>query len=426
MSKNAFSQPLISVASGAVGAALTLIIALLVGVNFFPMDIKTDVTSPPSIDQIPTDTAIYIPSEPSLEAWDNHITATIAKVQPAVVSIAVTKDLPKYRTQARDPFYGGFFDDPFFDQFFGRVPQGRQESDLELETERTHVGGGSGFLVSSDGIVVTNRHVINDESAEYTVITLDGSEFEAKVLARDPFFDLAYLKIEPKDGNEFPYLDFADSDQIKLGQSVLAIGNALDEFRNTVTRGIVSGLNRKLMAGTGYGSAEIIEQAIQTDAAINPGNSGGPLLNINGQVIGVNTAVSLQGQLIGFALPSNLVKRGLDQVKTTGKISRAWLGIRYQLITDDLIKKNNLKVDHGALILRGADPTELAVMPGSPADKAGLRENDIILEINGQKITEERSLASIIATLYPGDTAELKISRAGEDQTITVTLEERE
>lgn len=180
------------------------------------------------------------------------------------------------------------------------------------------------------------------------------------------------------------------------------------------------------MARTGFGTAEVIEEAIQTDAAINPGNSGGPLLDINGKVIGVNTAMSLQGQLIGFALPSNLVKRGLAQVQATGKISRAWLGVRYQMIDDELMEDKDLQFDYGALIVSGQDSAEPAIVPGSPADNAGLRENDIILEVDGDKINRNNSLMRVIAGKSPGDTIELKISRSGEEQTIRVTLEERE
>ncbi len=356
--------------------------------------------------------------EPVYEFEEDRVVSAVEKVQPAVVSIMVTKDLPKYeRYYQLDPFFEDFFSDPFFQ---GLVPGGRR-SDEPIEMENRHIGGGSGFFVTEDGLIVTNKHVVLDEEAEYTVVTYAGDKYQARVLVRDPIFDLAYLKVE---GQGFSYLEFADSDQIKLGQTVLAVGNALDEFRNTVTMGIVSGLNRRLTAGSSNGSAEVIESAIQTDAAINPGNSGGPLVDLNGRVIGVNTAVSLQGQLIGFALPSNLVKRGVEQVRDNGKIVRRYLGVRYQLVTKDMIQKNNLKVDYGALILRGLDINELAVMPGSPADKAGLRENDIILEINGRKIDEEHSLAGLIAGFVPGDEVELKIYRAGEELSVKAVLEE--
>jgi len=348
---------------------------------------------------------------------EEQIMSTIDKVKPAVVTIIITKDLPKY-TQQADPFFQQFFSDPFFGNMMPQMQQQQQQAPV---MEKRQIGGGSGFLATADGLIVTNRHVVNDEAAEYTVITNDGTKYPAKVLARDPVLDLAYIKIEGKD---FKYLTFGDSDKVRLGQSVLAIGNALDEFRNTVTMGIVSGLNRKLTASGGAAGAEVIESAIQTDAAINPGNSGGPLVDIQGKVIGINTAMATDGQLIGFALPANLIKRGVEQVQTTGKIVRPYLGVRYQLINEDMIKKNQLKVTHGAIVLRGNDPSELAVLPGSPADKAGLRENDIILSIDGKDITEEMSPTAAISGKAPGDEITIKLSRAGQEMEVKAKLEE--
>lgn len=338
-----------------------------------------------------------------------RIIAAIEKVQPAVVTIVITKDLPKYTASpGLDPFFDGFFSGPSLN------------NPMPPQTEKTQIGGGSGFFVSADGMIVTNRHVVSDEQAEYTVVTYDGQKYPAKVLARDAVLDLAVLKVEGKD---FKFLTFGDSDKLKLGQTVLAIGNALDEFRNTVTTGIVSGLNRRLTAGD-KGGVELIESAIQTDAAINPGNSGGPLVDLNGQVIGINTAMALDGQSVGFALPSNSVKRDVEQVQQVGRIIRPHLGVRYQLVTDELISKKQLKVTHGAIVARGQDASELAVLPGSPADKAGLKENDIILQVDGIDINEEHSLSALIARRMPGDMIQLKISRAGAEQTLTATLEE--
>ncbi|MDD5726056.1 MAG: trypsin-like peptidase domain-containing protein [Patescibacteria group bacterium] len=338
-----------------------------------------------------------------------RVIAAIEKVQPAVVTIVITKDLPKYvASPGLDPFFNGFFSDP------------PQNNPTPPQTEKTRIGGGSGFFVSADGMIVTNRHVVSDEEADYTVVTSDGKKYPAKILARDAILDLAILKVEGKD---FRFLTFGDSDKLKLGQTVLAIGNALDEFRNTVTSGIVSGLNRRLTAGDN-GGAELIESAIQTDAAINPGNSGGPLVDVNGQVIGINTAMALDGQSVGFALPSNSIKRDVEQVQQSGKIIRPFLGVRYQLVNDELISKNQLKVTHGAIVTRGQDASELAVLPGSPADKAGLKENDIILQVDGVDINEEHSLSALIARRMPGDKIQIKISRGGEEQVLTATLEE--
>ena len=276
-------------------------------------------------------------------------------------------------------------------------------------------------MVSSDGLILTNKHVVDDTEAEYTVLMNDGKRYTATVLARDPVLDLAVVKIDMK--NLTP-LSLGDSDSVKIGETVIAIGNALGEFRNTVTKGVVSGIGRTVTAsGTADGS-EVIEGAIQTDAAINPGNSGGPLLNLQGEVIGVNTAMSQAGQLIGFALPINEAKRVIDSVERYGKIIRPYVGVRYVMINEEIAKANQLPVQEGALITRGEQRTDLAIMPGSPADKAGLAENDIILELDGQKVDKDNSLARLIARHSPGDTVTLKILHKGEEKEVKVKLEQ--
>lgn len=341
----------------------------------------------------------------------NEEAATIAAVReaaPATVSIAVTKDLSK--------FYQGFELSPF-EEFFGLPSPFLGPAPREGKQQ---VGGGTGFLISSDGLVLTNKHVVSDPEAEYTVITSDGKQYPLKVLAQDSFIDVAIGKIE---ANNLPTVRLGDSDKIEIGQTVIAIGNTLSEFRNTVTKGVISGRNRRVVAG-GSGFSEVIEEALQTDAAINPGNSGGPLINLAGEVIGVNTAVSRAGQLIGFAIPINSVKSVVDSVKKFGKIVRAYLGVRFIVINETIAKANKLPRDYGALILRGQRPEELAVMPGSPADKAGLVENDIILEIDGQKITEEQSLASVVRAKKPGDKVTLKVWHKEKEKNITVELGE--
>mgnify|MGYP001563906725 CR=1 FL=1 len=285
---------------------------------------------------------------------------------------------------------------------------------------KRRIGGGSGFLVSADGFIVTNKHVVEDEQAEYSVILRNGETKTAKVLARDPVLDLAILDI---DGENYPYATFGDSDALKAGQTVIAIGNALDQFRNTVTKGIVSGLNRHLQAQNNM-NTETIEEAIQTDAAINPGNSCGPLVDLEGRVVGVNTATSFSGQLIGFALPANLAKRDLAQVQKFGRVTRSFLGIRYLVINEDLVKKNQLTVDYGVLVSRGESRTDLAVIPGSPADKAGIVENDIILSVDETKINEEYSLSSLVGRRSPGDVINVRILRHGEEKDVAVTLGE--
>jgi serine protease Do len=240
------------------------------------------------------------------------------------------------------------------------------------------------------------------------------------VIATDPSNDLAVLKIE---ATGLTPVEFGDSTKLDIGQTVIAIGNALGQFRNTVTKGVISGLARHVTAGDGQ-STETLEDVIQTDAAINPGNSGGPLLNIAGQVIGVNTAVSQAGQLIGFAIPGNQAKQVFESVKKNGKIVRSFLGVRYIPITKTLQEQNKLTVDYGVLIQRGNTRDELAVIPASPADKAGLVENDIILEIDGQKLNTDTSLAGIIQKHAPGDSITLKVISKGKEKSITATLEE--
>lgn len=340
------------------------------------------------------------------------IVNVVRRSLPSVVSIVITKDVPIYRNLNTFPF--GF--DPFSD-FFGAPQQPQSQG-----TEKQKIGGGTGFFVSADGLILTNKHVIADESADYTVILNNGKEYKATVVGRDSANDLAVLKII---GANFPTLPLGDSSNLELGQSVIAIGNALGEFGNTVSTGVVSGLSRSITAsGTGIGTEQLVG-VLQTDAAINPGNSGGPLLNSNGEVIGINTAVATGAQNIGFAIPINEAKQVIESVKKTGRIVRPFLGVRYVIITPELAKAQNLTVDYGALIVRGESQTDLAIVPGSPADKAGIVENDIILEISGQKITVDNPLAQAITRYGVGDKVPLKILHRGEEKNIEVTLAER-
>lgn len=340
----------------------------------------------------------------------------VSSASPAVVSIIISKDVPvieQYWQQMPGWPFGGGND---FGPFGFSLPQYRQNG-----TQKQEVGGGSGFLISNDGMIVTNKHVVSQTDAEYTVFTNDGTKYDAQVVARDPMNDIAIIKIK---ATNTPSLQFANSDQLKVGQSTIAIGNALGEFRNTVSVGVVSGLSRSIVAGDSTsGAAEQIDQVIQTDAAINPGNSGGPLLDLSGTVIGVNVAMAQGGSNIGFALPANLVKSVVDSVKTSGKIIRPFLGVRYTLITPALKQSKNLSVDYGALIVRG-DNSEPAVVSGSPADKAGLRENDIILEVNGTKIDSQHTLAALVQQKKVGDKMTLKVKHNDAENTVTVTLEE--
>ncbi|MDD2731893.1 MAG: trypsin-like peptidase domain-containing protein [Candidatus Pacebacteria bacterium] len=350
----------------------------------------------------------------------------VKEVSPAVVSIIVSKDVPI----VEEYFYNPFKE---YEQFFGpspfeyQIPQYRQ-----IGTEKKEIGGASGVIISEDGIILTNKHVVSDEEAEYIVFTNDGSKYPAKVLARDPVQDLAVIKIEPEkqmdeSGNaavkSFPTARLGDSDSLEIGQTVITIGNALGEFRNTVSKGVVSGLGRTITA-SGGGIIETLEDVIQTDAAINKGNSGGPLVNLKGEVIGINTATVLEAQSIGFSIPINRAKRDIEQIKSLGKIVYPFLGVRYVLVNEKIKKDNNLSVDYGALIVKG-DNGEKAVWPDSAAYKAGLKENDVILEVNGERITQENSLAKILMRYNPNDKISLKVLREADEMNIEVVLGER-
>ena len=350
---------------------------------------------------------------PSVSSEESLLVSLVDKSTPGVVSVVISKDVPKYRS---------FFDDPDFPSFFFGRPFGGNSNSDQGETEKQTVGEGSGFFVSSDGTIVTNKHVVEDLQADYTVITSDKKEHVARVLARDPVQDIAILKI---DGDGFPALDLGDSENVRVGQTAVAIGNSLGEFSNTVSRGIISGLKRSLVAGSGMGAAERLSGIIQTDAAINPGNSGGPLLNLSGEVIGVNVAMAQGAQNIGFAIPINSIKHALKEVRDTGKISAPFLGVRSVAITPEIQKANNLPFGYGALVVRGQNVTDLAVLPGSPADKADIIENDIILEIDGAKIDTDTQLADAIAAKHVGDTVTLKVWHKGATRDVSVTLEER-
>lgn len=350
---------------------------------------------------------------PSIAIMESSaIVDVVKKASPAVVSIVISKDLSKIPGYGRNSF--GF--DPF-DQLFGfnrPTPQAPQEPNVQK------VGAGSGFLVSSDGLILTNKHVVSDASASYTVLMSDGKSYEAKVVGTDPVNDIALVKI---DITNAPTLTLASSDNLDIGQTVIAIGNSLGQYSNTVTAGVVSGIGRSITAG-GNDGTEQLDGVIQTDAAINPGNSGGPLLNIAGQVIGINTAIDQEGQSVGFAIPSNDAQKDLDSFNKTGKITRPFLGVRYLMITADVAKQQKLPKDYGALVSRGEQVADVAVVPGSPADKAGIIENDIILQVNAQKLDEQHTLAGALRKFSTGDVITLKLYRKGEEKTVQVTLEE--
>lgn len=391
--------------------------------SFFYLEVR-DYLSELNIDLPQADSALnaeYVPQTTQEES----IISAVKENSPAVVSIIITKNIPVMERYYYNPFEN-------FEEFFGQdfqlqVPQYRQNG-----TEEKEIGGGTGFIVSEDGMILTNKHVVTDEEANYTVFTNDGKKHPAKVLARDPFQDLAVIKIEPakvvdESGQfiiqSFPKVKLGDSETLQIGQTVVAIGNALGEFRNTVSAGVVSGLKRTITA-SGGGLSETLEDVIQTDAAINKGNSGGPLLNLRGEVIGINTAMVQEAQSIGFAIPINKAKKDLEQIKKIGKIVYPFLGVRYVLINEQIQEKNNLDVNYGALIDNGLEGEE-AVVKGSAAENAGLKIKDIILEINGEKITVDNPLTPLIQKYNPGDKINLKILRGGKEEVVPVTLGEK-
>jgi len=351
-------------------------------------------------------------------AYEQKIIEVVQKSSPAVVSIIITKNVPIVERYYTNPFEEL---PPEFQQFFWPFFQFEIPQYQERGTEKREVGGGTGFIISSDGLILTNKHVVSDENAEYTVFLTNGDKYQAKILAQDPIDDIALIKIE---ANNLPTLPLGNSDGVQLGQTVIAIGNALSEFRNTVSVGVVSGLARSVVASDQMGNVETIEDVIQTDAAINFGNSGGPLINLNGEVIGINTAIASGAENIGFAIPINRASKDIRSYQTSGKISAPFIGIRYTIITPSLQKEKNLPVDYGALVSKGQNG-EPAVFPDSPAASAGIKEGDIILEINGQKITVDRSLSAIIKNYNAGEKIILKVLRDQQELNIEVVLADR-
>jgi serine protease Do len=351
---------------------------------------------------------------------ENQIVKIVKDVSSAVVSVIATKDLPVIEQYFVTPF-----EDEFFQRFippellpYFQAPQYRQKG-----TEKRQIASGTGFFISSDGFLATNKHVVEDTGAEYWIIMNDGRKFKAEVLARDPIQDVAVLKAETPKTGDYNFIPLGDSDKLNVGQTVIAIGNALGEFQNTVSVGVISGLNRTLVASGNRGS-EVLQEVIQTDAAINPGNSGGPMIGLSGEAIGINTAMAQAAENIGFALPINFIKKALADIKEFGKIQYAYLGIRYLIINNQIKEEKKLSVDYGALIAKGPNG-EQAVMENSPAQKAGLKEGDIILEFGGIRITQNTTLASLINRRRAGEIIALKVLRDGKELTLSVTLATR-
>lgn len=340
----------------------------------------------------------------------SQLISQIAKtVGPSVVSISVTlredaPDLP-----------------PELEGLFGE------------QAPRTQQAAGTGVILNEEGIIITNRHVVPEGADAVSVTLSDGTELESvSVIGRTgpaDSLDIAFLKINDDEGKDLLPAKIGDSSAAQVGDYVVAIGNALGQFQNTVTSGIISGFGRSVFAqsdsgSSGAGDLESLDNLIQTDAAINQGNSGGPLVNLNGEVIGINTAVAGRGQNVGFAIPTNDIKGLIRQVLRNGEVTRPFIGVRYIPLTADIAKENELSVMSGAYIIPSEDPDNPSVLPGTPAARAGLKEGDVITKVAGKTVNERNSLTSLLGAFDPGEKVELTIVREGRERDISITLGE--
>ncbi len=347
----------------------------------------------------------------------DQVVETIKKTMPAVVSIIISKSLKDIEKELPAELFHLF---PM-----GEAPKLDIPEDKIDAHGMVQIGGGSGFFIDPMGIILTNKHVVSDSNAEYTVLDSENEKYDAEILARDPVNDIAILKINAPH-KKFPFLKMSDSATIELGEPVIAIGNALGIFRNTVSTGIVSGLSRSIMAQADpKATPQEMRGLIQTDAAINPGNSGGPLTRLDGGVIGINAAIVFGAQNIGFALPINSAKRDFEDIKKHGRIIRPLLGLRYITIDENLKEKLGLPVSYGALIASGGGSHDPAVIVNSPAHKADLHAKDIILECDGEKITKEKTIQDFLEGKAANATLSLRILRDGKEKSVSVILEER-
>jgi serine protease Do len=347
--------------------------------------------------------------------YEQAIIVASSKLTPSVVSVIISKNQPVIGQCLYNPFADL---PPGFQNLLGGGSQ-QYYTNCQKGTSLQEIGEGSGFIVSADGYILTNKHVVSDATAEYTVYTNDGKKYSAKVIAKDPVQDIALIKIS---ATGLTPVSLGNSDGIQLGETSIAIGNALGEFRNTVSVGSISGLSRTVTAGDQLTSnSETLSDVIQTTSAINPGNSGGPLLNLRGEVIGISTAVDTSAQSIGFAIPINDAKKDIASVLANGSIQTPYLGVRYISVTPDLVKSDNLSVDHGALIQ--GDTGVPAVQSGSPAQKAGLQLGDVIISINGVALDDQtHTLSSLIQSYNVGDKITLQVQRGKNVITVQVTL----
>jgi S1-C subfamily serine protease len=334
---------------------------------------------------------------------ESQLVSTIAKnVGPSVVSVNVSVDQGTEQSDAYRRYFG-------------------------LPEQQEAAAAGTGIIISKNGLVLTNRHVVPEGTTKVSITLSDGTELDnVKVVGRTSdtdTLDIAILKIEDTKGHRLTAATLGDSSKVTVGDGVVAIGNALGQFQNTITSGIISGYGRSIVAGSSSdsGETENLDNLFQTDAAINEGNSGGPLVNLNGQVIGVNTAIASDSQNIGFAIPINDVTGLIKQVIETGKFERPFLGVRYVSLTDDIAKQYGLDVTRGAYIAPTTDGSDSIVIGGA-ADKAGLKTGDVITKVAGQSVDQTNSLTSRLGRYQPGDKVELTVVNGRDTRTVTVTL----
>lgn len=342
---------------------------------------------------------------------EQKITGTIRETMPSVVSILLSEHLNKITRDHHPAAY------PFF------PAQHRSRVKAEMVAENhTYAGGGSGFVIHESGLIATNKHVVSDPNLDYTAVLDDGRRLPARILSVDPLNDVAILKV---DADDLAPVSFGDASSLLLGEYVLAIGNALGVFKNTVSLGIVSGLSRSVSAQADPSAPpHELRGLIQTDAAINPGNSGGPLVTLDGKVVGINSALINNAQNIGLAIPISAVARDLQELLEHGRIRRPYLGLRYVIVGKKIAGELSANVSGGAYVT-GESPHDHGVLPNSPADKAGIREGDLIAMCDGIPLTEDHTFQDVLESAQVAQTLELSVWRGGKDRTIFVTLEER-
>jgi S1-C subfamily serine protease len=348
-------------------------VVLAAGLNYAPQIEQWWANIKESLTQVQTETI----TRQKVVSEESAVIEVVEKASPAVVSITAQQVV--------------------FNPFTGP------------STEDSSIG--TGFIVEADGLVLTNKHVVAANNARYRVILKDGTDYEVQEIHRDPFVDLAILKINT---SGLPTVTLGDSSVLKVGQTAVAIGNALGKFSNTVTVGVISGIGRGITASSGLGQSEVLDDVVQTDAALNPGNSGGPLLNLSGEVVGINVATTSGAENIGFSIPVNAIKPVLDDFKVKGRVVRPFLGVEYVIVTEDLSVLRDLP--QGAFIQR--------VVEDTPAAEAGLKAGDIIVKIDGEDINEKNTLAQMIRRHKVGDKMVLMVDRNGQELELTATLGE--